>query len=152
MIDIVVRYKKVDNNSVTPSRGSTSSAGLDLYAHLPTNMAGTYICIPPGETVLVSSGIAMEIPEGYFGAVYARSGLASKLGLRPANCVGVVDSDYRGTIMVALHNDSSVKRVVADGDRIAQMVIMPYLSVDLEEVEVLGDTGRGDGGFGSTGK
>ena len=94
----------------------------------------------------------MEIPEGYFGAIFARSGLASKQGLRPANCVGVVDSDYRGEFMIALHNDTDEERVIAGKERIAQMVVMPYLSVEFEEVETLNETERGEGGFGSTGR
>ena len=94
----------------------------------------------------------MEIPEGYFGAIFARSGLASKQGLRPANCVGVVDSDYRGEFMIALHNDTDEERVIAGKERIAQMVVMPYLSVEFAEVEELNETERGEGGFGSTGR
>jgi len=102
--------------------------------------------------VMVGTGLAMEIPEGYFGAIFARSGLASKQGLRPANCVGVVDSDYRGEFMIALHNDTDEERVIAGKERIAQMVVMPYLSVEFEEVETLNETERGEGGFGSTGR
>ena len=101
---------------------------------------------------MVGTGLAMEIPEGYFGAIFARSGLASKQGLRPANCVGVVDSDYRGEFMIALHNDTDEERVIAGKERIAQMVVMPYLSVEFEEVETLNETERGEGGFGSTGR
>ena len=108
--------------------------------------------IPPHKTVMVGTGLAMEIPEGYFGAIFARSGLASKQGLRPANCVGVVDSDYRGEFMIALHNDTDEERVIAGKERIAQMVVMPYLSVEFEEVETLNETERGEGGFGSTGR
>lgn len=100
----------------------------------------------------VNTGIAVEIPKGYFGAVFARSGLATKQGLRPANCVGVIDADYRGDVMVALYNDSTEPREVQVGDRIAQLVIIPYISPDLEVVSELSDTNRGDGGFGSTGK
>ena len=96
--------------------------------------------------------LRIEIPEGYFGAIFARSGLASKQGLRPANCVGVVDSDYRGEFMIALHNDTDEERVIAGKERIAQMVVMPYLSVEFEEVEELNETERGEGGFGSTGR
>ena len=93
----------------------------------------------------------MEIPEGYFGAIFARSGLATKQGLRPANCVGVVDADYRGEVIVALHNDTAEAREIAAGERIAQIVIMPYLSVEFTEVDNLSSTARGEGGFGSTG-
>lgn len=108
--------------------------------------------IPPHKAVMLGTGLAMEIPEGYFGAIFARSGLASKQGLRPANCVGVVDSDYRGEFMIALHNDTDEERVIAGKERIAQMVVMPYLSVEFEEVEELNETERGEGGFGSTGR
>jgi len=99
----------------------------------------------------IGTGIAMEIPEGYFGAIFARSGLATKRGLRPANCVGVVDSDYRGEIIVALHNDTEFPQEVSEGERIAQIVIIPYLPVDFTEVDNLSSTVRGEGGFGSTG-
>ena len=102
--------------------------------------------------MIVGTCLALEIPEGYFGAIFARSGLASKQGLRPANCVGVVDSDYRGEFMIALHNDMDEERVFAGKERIAQLVVMPYLSVEFEEVEELNETERGEGGFGSTGR
>lgn len=101
---------------------------------------------------MIGTGIALEIPEGYFGAVFARSGLASKMGLRPANCVGVIDSDYRGEIKVAVHNDTDFEQFFNSGERIAQLVILPYLPVEFEEVDELSDTCRGSGGFGSTGK
>ena len=101
---------------------------------------------------MIGTGLAVEIPEGYFGAIFARSGLASKEGLRPANCVGVVDSDYRGEVKVALHNDTNELRTVQHGERIAQLVIMPYLPVEFNLVNELTDTDRGEGGFGSTGK
>ena len=110
------------------------------------------VTIPPHHTVRVGSGIAVALPEGTFGAVFARSGLASKEGLRPANCVGVVDCDYRGECMVAVHNDSDTDRTIHDGDRIAQMVLLPYLPMEFEEVGELPETARGAGGFGSTGK
>lgn len=106
----------------------------------------------PGETVFISTGISVEIPDGYFGAVFARSGLACKAGLRPANCVGVIDSDYRGEIKVALHNDSEFVRVVRRDERVAQLVILPYEQVEFEEVYALNETTRGGGGFGSTGE
>lgn len=130
-----------------PTRGSASAAGYDLYADLKTSEK-----IGPGETKMIHTGLSMELPEGYFGAIFARSGLAMKEGLRPGNCVGVVDSDYRGEFMIGLHNDSAVPRVIEPGERIAQMVVMPYLPVEFEETETLSDTGRGAGGFGSTGK
>ena len=143
-----MRIKKLNPSAVVPTRATSSSAGYDLYACLETDGA----IIHPGKTMLIGTGIAAEVPEGYFGGVFARSGLASKKGLRPANCVGVVDSDYRGEIKVALHNDSDVYRVIKNGDRIAQLVVIPYFAEELEVVETLDDTERGAGGFGSTGK
>ncbi|MDI9539990.1 MAG: dUTP diphosphatase [Bacillota bacterium] len=140
-----IKIKKLHEDAVIPVKGSDYAAGYDLYA---INDEVIY----PHNTTKVSTGLAIEIPEGYFGGVFARSGLASKKGLRPANCVGVIDSDYRGEIIVLLHNDTDTYQLVNKGDRIAQLVIMPYLSVEFEEAENLNDTERGDGGFGSTGK
>ena len=140
-----MKIKKLNDNAIIPSRGSSSAAGYDLYTT-------DEVTIAPGETVLVGTGLAMEIPEGYFGAVFARSGLATKEGLRPANCVGVIDADYRGELKVPLHNDSPVDRRVVGGERIAQLVIMPFLAVVFEEADELTDTARSTGGFGSTGK
>lgn len=142
-----IKIKKLDAGAVLPTRGSSQAAGYDLYAKSAEDTV-----IPAHQTVMVGTGIAMEIPEGYFGAIFARSGLASKQGLRPANCVGVVDSDYRGEFMIALHNDTDAERVIAGKERIAQMVVMPYLPVEFEEVEELTETERGEGGFGSTGR
>ena len=142
-----ISVKKLNENAVLPTYGSAFSAGADLYA-----LAENEIVIGPGETVLVHTGLAMEIPEGYAGLIYARSGLASKRGLAPANKVGVVDADYRGEIMVALHNHSAVVQTVAPKERIAQLVIAPFLKAEFEEAEMLSDTARGEGGFGSTGK
>lgn len=139
------RIKKLNNRAIIPTRGSEYAAGYDLYANNEQRLL-----INSGDTVKVGTGIAMEIPEGYFGAIFARSGLATKQGLRPANCVGVVDSDYRGELIVALHNDSNETREIMPNDRIAQLVIMPYLTVDFVESDTLGDTDRGEGGFGST--
>ena len=130
-----------------PSRGSAQAAGFDLYACLDSE-----VIIAPHATAKIPTGIALAIPDGYFGAVYARSGLACKQGLRPANCVGVIDSDYRGECLVFLHNDSDEARCVRHGDRIAQLVIQPYLAVFFEEQEDLDQTQRGQGGFGSTGR
>lgn len=144
---MTVKVKKTFRGATIPTRGSQYAAGYDLYAHT----GAMYRCIPAGKTEKIGTGICMEIPEGYFGAVFARSGLATKRGLRPANCVGVIDSDYRGEIIVALHNDTDAMETIYEGDRIAQLVIMPYLPVDFEEVDELEDTERGDGGFGSTG-
>ncbi len=141
-----VRIKKLSENAVIPTYGSEFSAGADLYACLEEA-----VTIEPGNTYLVKTGLAMEIPEGFAGLIYARSGLASKKGLAPANKVGVVDADYRGEIMVALHNHSNVAAVVEPGERIAQMVIAPFLKAEYNVVEELSDTVRGAGGFGSTG-
>jgi dUTP pyrophosphatase len=143
-----VNIKKINSNATTPTYGSTEAAGLDLYALIDTETNSLFI--PSHTTVKINTGIAMEIPKGYFGAVYARSGLSIKNGLRPANCVGVIDSDYRGEIIVALYNDSMEDRIVYNGDRIAQIVITPYLHIELNEVTELSDTERGEGGFGST--
>ena len=141
-----VRIKKLAEDAVIPTYGSEFSAGADLYACLEEA-----VTIEPGNTYLVKTGLAMEIPEGFAGLIYARSGLASKKGLAPANKVGVVDADYRGEIMVALHNHSNVSAVVEPGERIAQMVIAPFLKAEYNVVEELSDTVRGTGGFGSTG-
>lgn len=141
-----IKIKRVFDDATIPTRGSEYAAGYDLYACANDN---TYIM--PGENTLMHTGIACVIPHGYFGAIFARSGLAAKQGLRPANCVGVVDEDYRGEIIVALHNDSGITRCIEPGTRIAQLVIMPYYAVDLKEVNELPGTERGDGGFGSTG-
>ncbi|MBQ7372943.1 MAG: dUTP diphosphatase [Clostridia bacterium] len=141
-----VKVKKLTDRAIIPTFGSVDSAGGDLYN------AGDDIVVNPSQTVLVGTGLAVEIPSGYVGLVYARSGLATKSGLAPANKVGVIDSDYRGEIKVALFNHSSEVRTVAKGERIAQMVIAPYLKVEYEEVEELSSTQRGEGGFGSTGK
>lgn len=143
-----IKIKKLTNTAWVPLKATDGSAGFDLYADTIGESAPIY----PGETKLIGTGIAMEIPEGYFGAIYARSGLATKKGLRPANCVGVIDSDYRGEICVALHNDSSNPKTIGAHERIAQLVIQPYATVtELIEVDNLSDTERGEGGFGSTG-
>lgn len=147
MTTVNMNVKKLNNDSVVPTKGSEYAAGLDLYAYIPRGA----IDIPAGATVKIGTGIATEIPTGCFGGVFARSGLATKRGLRPSNCVGVVDSDYRGEIIVAIHNDSDKCETLHNGDRIAQLVIMPYINVSLQEVEELSDTKRGAGGFGSTG-
>lgn len=142
-----VKFIKVSPMAQAPTRGSLYAAGYDLSAAIGEN-----VLIAPHTTVKIGTGLAVELPENTFGAVYARSGIASKEGLRPANCVGVIDSDYRGEIIVALHNDSDVMRIVEPGERIAQLVVQPYVSVEFEEVETLNTTDRGIGGFGSTGK
>ena len=143
-----MRIKKLKENAVVPTRGSEYAAGYDLYAVLGQEN----FTIWPHDTVMIDVGWSMEIPEGYFGAIFARSGLASKQGLRPANCVGVIDSDYRGPVKVALHNDTDAHQIIYEGDRIAQLVIMPYKPIEFEVVDELEDTSRGEGGFGSTGK
>lgn len=142
-----MKIKKTSPTAVIPTRATEQSAGYDLYADLPYAIA-----ILPHTTAKIDTGIAIELPEKTFGGVYARSGLATKRGLRPSNCVGVIDSDYRGSVIVALHNDSDIIETVSPGERIAQLIISPYLVVDLEEVDELTDTVRGDGGFGSSGK
>lgn len=142
-----IKIKKLNENAVIPTQGSEYAAGVDLYATPPT-MATR---IPAGQTEKINTGICVEIPNGYFGAIFARSGLATKRGLRPANCVGVIDSDYRGEVIVALHNDTDKCESIHVGDRIAQLVILPYLPVEFEEVDELSSTDRGEGGFGSTG-
>lgn len=144
--EVVVNIKKLNKAAKTPLRGSNESAGYDLYANTKD-----IIEIQPHETVKVGTGIAMEIPDMYCGLVFARSGLATKEGLRPANCVGLIDQDYRGEIIVALHNDADVVRFISPNERIAQLVISPYLPVTFNEVDKLNTTSRGDGGFGSTG-
>ena len=142
---MIVKFKKLSPNAVCPSYGTEFSAGADLYA------LAEDIVIKPGETALIHTGIAVEIPEGYVGLIYARSGLATKKGLAPANKVGVIDADYRGELMVALYNQSKEERTVSTGERIAQLVIAPFLKAEFEEANELTDTVRGEGGFGSTG-
>ena len=142
-----IRVKKLKENAILPQYGSAAAAGADLHACLNET-----ITIQPGETSFVPTGLAMEIPYGYAGLIYARSGLACKNGLAPANKVGVIDSDYRGEFIVALHNHGKEAKLVAPGDRIAQLVITPVLMPRYAEVEELSDTERAAGGFGSTGK
>lgn len=139
-----IKIKKLEPDAIIPTKGSDAAAGVDLYA--PRALA-----IHPGSNGVINTGLAIEIPDGYFGAIFARSGMATRKGLRPANCVGVIDSDYRGEIIVVLHNDTDIIRPVQEGDRIAQLIILPYEKIEFSEVEELTDTHRGDGGFGSTG-
>ena len=143
-----VRIKKLREGAQAPTYGSEFAAGCDLYACIE---AGE-VTIQPGQTLVIPTGWAFEIPVGFAGLIYARSGLATKSGLAPANKVGVVDSDYRGEVCVALHNHSAEARIVRSGDRVAQMVITPYLTAAFVETDNLTDTSRGAGGFGSTGK
>jgi dUTP pyrophosphatase len=142
-----IRIKKLRDNAVIPTYGSDFAAGADLYAALDEPLT-----INPGETKFVPTGLAFEIPEGYAGFIYARSGLASKRGLAPANKVGVIDSDYRGEVMVALVNLGQEDFIISDGDRIAQMVLCSYERAELQLVDELAETERGSGGFGSTGE
>ena len=147
MISETINIKKLDDKAVIPTYGSEFSAGADLYALLDAP-----ISFEPGATILIHTGIAMEIPIGYAGLIYARSGLASKKGLAPANKVGVVDADYRGEIMVALHNHNTVPVSIEPGERISQLVITPCLKGICNPVDELSETVRGEGGCGSTGK
>ena len=142
-----IRVKKLHPNAILPTYGSTEAAGADLHACL-----NEPVVIDPGQTAWIPTGIAMEVPKGCAGLIYARSGLACKKGLAPANKVGVVDSDYRGEITVVLHNHGSVSQTVSGGERIAQMVITPVLTPAYVESDDLSETGRGQGGFGSTGQ
>lgn len=142
-----IQIKKLTETAILPDRGSAYAAGYDLFADITETLE-----IKPHETKMIPTGLAMEIPEGYWGGIFARSGLAAKECLRPANCVGVVDADYRGEVKVALHNDGEIARTIIPGQKVAQLVVVPFLSVEFEEVENLSDTVRGVGGFGSTGK
>ncbi|MCM1159327.1 MAG: dUTP diphosphatase [Clostridium sp.] len=147
MLNANISVKKLNAGAVLPTYGSAYAAGADLYACIEEN-----VHFNPGETKLIPTGLAMEIPAGYAGLIYARSGLASKKGLAPANKVGVIDADYRGEVMVALHNHGTVPVTIEPQERIAQLVITPYLTACFEETEQLSDTVRGEGGFGSTGR
>lgn len=142
-----IRVKKLKENAIMPTYGSTEAAGADLYACLSES-----VTIQPGESVFIPTGLAMELPRGYAGLIYARSGLACKRGLAPANKVGVVDSDYRGEFMIVLHNHGCIPQTVEHGERIAQLVITPVFTPGFLEVADLTDTDRAGGGFGSTGK
>ena len=141
-----IKIKKLNENAIIPKRGSEQAAGYDIYA-----CTNAPIVIAPHQTVKVGTGLSIEIPNGYFGAIFARSGLATKQGLRPSNCVGVCDSDYRGEYIVALHNDLDEPQVINPMERIAQLIVVPYLAVEFNEVNELSDTKRGENGFGSTG-
>ena len=143
----VIQVKKLNENAILPTYGSAEAAGADLYACMEES-----VTVQPGEVAWISTGIALEVPKGCAGLIYARSSLGAKRGLAPANKVGVIDSDYRGEVKVVLLNHSNVPQSVAPGERIAQLVITPVLTPAYEEVEDLTDTTRGTGGFGSTGK
>lgn len=142
-----IEIKKLKDTAKIPTRGSKYAAGYDLYACIDEE-----VTILPHTTEKIGTGLSIAVPEGYFGAIFARSGLAVKEGIRPANCVGVADSDYRGEYIVALHNDTDNARKIVPYERIAQLVIMPFLEAEFEEKAELSETERGGGGFGSTGK
>ncbi len=142
-----VKIKKLNTAATVPTYGTEYSAGADLYS-----LAGENITVHPHKTVMVHTGIALEIPEGYAGLIFARSGLACKKGLAPANKVGVIDADYRGEIIVALHNHTENEISIDGGERVAQLSIVPFLKANFVLADELSDTVRGDGGFGSTGR
>ena len=142
-----LKIKKLNENAIIPTYGTEYSAGADLYALLDSAVE-----IAPHETTFIHTGISVEIPEGYCGLIFARSSMGAKRGLAPANKVGVIDADYRGEIMVALHNHSEKTATVEPGERVAQLAIVPFLKAEFEESDDLTDTTRGSGGFGSTGK
>ena len=145
--NIPIKVKRLNELAQLPSRGSAEAAGYDLYAAISEP-----VFIWPHKTVKVGTGLAFELPRCTFGAIFPRSGLATKQGLRPANCIGVCDSDYRGEYIVAMHNDSEEMQVIESGERIAQLILMPYIPMIFKEVNDLSETERGAGGFGSTGK
>ena len=142
-----VKIKRLNKLAKIPTRGTAESAGYDLYAATDKD-----IQIPPHSNVKIGTGIAMSIPNGFFGGIFARSGVATKRNMRPSNCVGIIDSDYTGEVIVSIHNDSTETKTIQSGERIAQLVIVPYLSVIFDEVDELDETERGAGGFGSTGE
>lgn len=142
-----IKVKKLNENAIMPTYGSEFAAGADLYACIDGEMT-----VAPHATVMLPTGIALELPVGYAGFIYARSGLASKRNLAPANKVGVVDCDYRGEVKVALHNHGETEQTIMAGERIAQLVVAPYITAEFTEADELSDTVRGAGGFGSTGR
>lgn len=143
----IIKYKKLNDLAKEPTRGSEYAAGYDLYAAIEQE-----VWIDPHQTVKVGTGLSFELPPQTFAGLFARSGLATKQGIRPANCVGICDADYRGEYILALHNDSETACFIKPGDRIGQMVLLPFISMDFVESDELSDTERGEGGFGSTGK
>lgn len=146
-----IKVCRLNEKAKLPTRGSEQAAGYDLYACFPEDW-GERLVIQPNETVKINTGLSMELPNGYFGAIFARSGLAVKQGLRLSNSVAVIDEDYRGEWIIALHNDSDYEQRIYDGDRIAQLILLPYQTMNFQEVNSLSETDRGSGGFGSTGK
>lgn len=147
MSNLPIEIKRLNEKAKMPEHGSAAAAGYDVFACLDES-----IQLQPHETVKISTGLSVAVPDGYWMGVFARSGLATKEGLRPSNCVGVVDSDYRGEVIVALHNDSEKVRIITPNEKIAQLIILPFMYWDIKEVDKLSDTDRGSGGFGSTGK
>ena len=142
-----IKVKKLNDKATLPTRGSEYAAGYDLYAAIENN-----ITVPAHLTEKIGTGLSFELPDETFAAIFARSGLATKQGLRPANCVGVCDSDYRGEYIVAIHNDTDEDKIIEPGERIAQMILMPYIPMTFVETDELSESGRGQDGFGSTGK
>lgn len=142
-----INVKKLNNLAKLPTRGSSNAAGYDLYAATSYNIE-----IQPHTTVKIGTGLSFELPQGTFAAIFPRSGIATKRGLRPANCVGVVDSDYRGEVIVALHNDTDEVQSIEPQERIAQMILLPFVEMSFNEVDELSDTVRGESGFGGSGK
>ena len=142
-----IKVKKLNNKATLPTRGSEYAAGYDLYAAIENN-----ITVPAHSTEKIGTGLSFELPDETFAAIFARSGLATKQGLRPANCVGVCDSDYRGEYIVAIHNDTDEDKIIKPGERIAQMILMPYIPMTFVETDELSESERGQDGFGSTGK
>lgn len=143
---MMIPVKRLREGAILPTFGSEQAAGADLYACLDAP-----VTIAPGQTAFIPTGLAMMLPEGYVGLICARSGMACKMGLAPANKVGVIDSDYRGEFLVALYNHGAESRTISHGDRIAQLVVVPVLHPVFEETDELSETLRGTGGFGSTG-
>lgn len=143
-----VNIKRINPNATIPTKGSCGAAGYDLRAILDND---NDVLVYPHTSEMVGTGLIIEVPDGYFGGIYARSGIAYSRGERPANCVGVVDSDYRGEVKVAVHNDLNYPFVIHNGDKIAQLIIQPCLDAEFNESDIITDTERGDGGFGSTG-
>lgn len=142
-----IKIKKLYDDAIIPTRGSEYAAGYDLYAAIENN-----ITVPAHSTEKIGTGLSFELPDETFAAIFARSGLATKQGLRPANCVGVCDSDYRGEYIVAIHNDTDEDKIIEPGERIAQMILMPYIPMTFVETDELSESERGQDGFGSTGK
>lgn len=142
-----IKVKKLNDKATLPTRGSEYAAGYDLYAAIENN-----ITVPAHSTEKIGTGLSFELPNETFAAIFARSGLATKQGLRPANCVGVCDSDYRGEYIIAIHNDTDEDKIIEPGERIAQMILMPYIPMTFVETDELSESGRGQDGFGSTGK